>query len=144
MFASIDLIEYHISVVKVSNLWCADHEFEFDLDFCLYLLIKYLFKTPYLLPKIADYPAHLSNVLLILHAIFHDQVFFCWFETPLQGVVSHLNNKKNAYYGNIQVGTSEKKCLPGLYFFLQCRFLHIPHESPTKTFIFLKDSTLKR
>lgn len=144
MFASIDLIEYHISVVKVSNLWSADHEFEFDLDFCLYLLIKYLFKTPYLLPKIADYPAHLSNVLLILHAIFHDQVFFCWFETPLQGVVSHLNNNKKCLLRQYTGRDIGEKMFTGFVFFFSNVAFFIYHTNHQQKHLFFKRFHFKK
>lgn len=142
MFASIDLIEYHISVVKVSNLWCADHEFESDLDFCSYLLDIYL--------KIIIFTQNCRLPSPFVQCTSHSSCYLSWSSIFLliwdtfTRCSEPPQQNKNAYYGNIQVGTSEKKCLPGLYFFLQCRFLHIPHESPTKTFYFLKDSTLKR
>lgn len=110
----------------------------------LFIFTWYLFENHNFYPELQiTQPICLTyfSFFMLSFMIFHDQVFFCWFETPLQGVVSHLNKKKNAYYGNIQVGTKNvyRVCI----FFCNVAFF-IYHTNHQQKHLFFKRFQFKK
>lgn len=142
LFASIDLIEYHISVVKVSNLWCADHEFESDLDFCSYLLDIYL--------KIIIFTQNCRLPSPFVHCTSHSSCYLSWssiflliWDTFTRCSEPPQPKKKcllRQYTGR-DIG---EKMFTGFVFFSAMSLSSYTTRIINKNIYFLKDSTLKR